>query len=68
MASHVAAIGGRVDANRTGGHLTDSHDVCKLGRGNPVGHYLRLNERQHAVASSETKQTNLEEGDKQLYV
>lgn len=59
----VAAIRGGVDAYRSRRHLTDSHDVGELRRGEPpvVVYHLGLDERQHAVASAESEETNLEE-------
>ena len=59
----VAAVCGCVDANRTGRHLTYSHDVCELSRCEPsmVVHRLVLYQRQHAVAATESEESNLEE-------
>ena len=59
----VAAVGGWVDTDRAGGHLTDGYYVGELGGGHPVPvlHRLVLDEGEHAVASAEAEEANLEE-------
>ena len=53
----ITAIGGTIDADRAGCHLTDGHDICKLTGGHPMPmmDYLALNEREHAIAATKAK-------------
>ena len=68
--SHIAAVGGRVDADGPRRHLTDGHDVGELCCGEPVvmDDGLCLNERQHTVASTEPEESDFEEGEEKLQV
>lgn len=70
VGSSIATIGGRIDADRSWCHLTDSHDVSKFGRREPVmmHHRLGLYERQHAIAATKAEQSYLKEGKKKIQI
>ena len=65
---HVSAVSGRIDANGTRSHLTDRHNIGKLRRCEPrmMRYGLRLNERQHAVTSTESEESYLEKRNEEL--
>ena len=62
----VAYIGGAVDADRTRSRLADSHDIRKLGIGEPMVLYYSfvMDERQHRISSTKIKCTNFGKYDK----
>ena len=66
--SRIAAISGRIDADRSGGHLTHSHNICKLCSSHPVPmvHYLTLYEGKHTITSAKSEETDHEKGDKEM--
>lgn len=63
MHGRISAVCGRIYAYRTGRHLAYRHNIGKLARRKPpvMVHHLALNERQHAVAATETEQAYLKE-------
>ena len=64
----VANVSGRVDADGTGRHLRDGHDVGKHGVGDPAvyAHHLVLNERQHGVSAANGEHADKKEGKEKL--
>ena len=62
LRSSVATVGRRIDADGTGCHLRNRHDVRKLCRREPLVVYdgLGLDEREHSVAAAETEKADLE--------
>lgn len=64
----VAAIGSGIDAYGAGRHLRDGHNVSKFACRHPVPmvHHLTLDERQHAVASTETEYSDFKKRDEQV--
>ena len=64
MYGSISAVGGRVDADRPRCHLRDGNDVGKLGRAEPMMSKdgLGLYQRQHSVSSTESEESDDEEG------
>ena len=57
----IADVSGTVDANGAGGHLRDGNDVGKHLAGDPArANHLTFYEREHGIATTETKKSNLQ--------
>ena len=63
----IAYVSCAIDTDGTRRTLADGHNIGKLACGQPVvvAHHFALNHGYHGIASSETEQTDEEEGPKQ---